>query len=81
MTEHSNLTDLIPEAELAKRFSVKVQTLRAWAARRQGPPRVTIARKVYYRPEAIEEWVRSRERDPAASRKGSRSRRHRREVR
>lgn len=59
------------EDETASRLEIKVQTLRAWAARRKGPPRVKIGRSVYYRPEAIQAWLAKQEHDPAAARRSA----------
>lgn len=61
--------DLVHEADLALRFGLKLVTLRAWRARRRGPPWISIGRKTYYRREALEVWLRARETDPALHRK------------
>ena len=56
------------EEETAGLLAVKVQTLRAWASRRQGPPRTVVARRALYRREALDAWLRAAEQDFAAAR-------------
>ena len=56
------LADHLTEQELAADLDVGVRTVRRWRALRQSPPYVVIARRVYYRRGAVEEWLRKRER-------------------
>ena len=45
------------ETEAAKELGVKVQTLRQWAVRRKGPPRVVVGRNPFYRINNLVNWV------------------------
>ena len=63
------------EEETATRLAVKVQTLRAWASRRKGPPRTVVARRPLYRREALDAWLRAAEHDFAAERQYRRAKR------
>lgn len=56
------LADHISEEELADELHVGLRTMRRWRAMRQSPPYVVIARRVYFRRGAVEEWLRNRER-------------------
>ena len=54
-------------AQAAKAIEVSRRTLDALFARRLGPPRTKIAQRVYYRIEALEQWLREQEHRPARS--------------
>lgn len=56
------LADHLTEQEFADDLEVGLRTVRRWRALRQSPPYVVIARRVYYRRAAVEEWLRNRER-------------------
>ena len=45
------------EAKVASDLGVTVLTLRNWSAKRQGPPRVKVARKIYYHKEGMAQWL------------------------
>ncbi len=49
------------ESKAAQFCGVRPHTLRVWNVRRYGPPRIKVGRKVYYRVEALKEWLKSRE--------------------
>lgn len=66
----SAATAILSEQQAADLIGVRVETLRAWACRRKGPPRLKLGRRVAYRAEALERWILSRETDPAAARRG-----------
>ena len=56
------------EIEIAEFLGVEVFTLRTWASRRKGPGgRVKVGKKIYYRREAVLEWLASKETDPDQS--------------
>ena len=54
----------VRERELANMLGVNRRTIRRWELFRQGPPRTKIGRQVYYRVEAVYEWMRTREQQP-----------------
>lgn len=64
-----NFPGYISEVEASARLGAAVKTLRTWASRRQGPPRVKVGRTVLYREESLAAWLASRETDPAAARR------------
>lgn len=47
--------------ELATELGVQPKTLAKWQNQRIGPPLVKIGRKVWYRKEAVQEWLRKQE--------------------
>ena len=49
--------DLLPQAEVAEDLDVCVHTLRNWERRGRGPPPIRIGRRVFYRGEAVREWL------------------------
>jgi len=56
----------MPEDDFAELCAVEVLTTRTWAARRKGPGgRVVVGRKVYYRRDAVMDWLKSKETNPA----------------
>ena len=48
--------------EVAHQLGVSVRTLTRWHALRCGPPRCMTGRKIYYRVDAVREWLRDSER-------------------
>ena len=62
--------EFLTEEEAGEILGTKVNTLRIQSARRQGPPRVKVGRRVYYRKKSLLEWMLERERfhaSPSAS--------------
>ena len=57
------LSGYYTEEEVSRITGKAVSTLRSDAARRRGPPRTVINRRVYYRTEAFQKWLRAQERD------------------
>lgn len=55
------LSGWMSRAELAQELGVSTDTLERWAIQRSGPPSARIGRRVYYRREAVIEWLRDRE--------------------
>lgn len=55
------LDDWISRAGLAKELGVSVDTLGRWETRRMGPPCIRLGRRVYYRKDAVRQWLRERE--------------------
>lgn len=53
--------DLLTIRELAEQLEVTCRTLERWNAQRIGPPRIKLGKKVYYRIEAVKEWILSQE--------------------
>lgn len=66
--------EIIPELDLARSLNVSLRTLRRLAANRQGPPRVKIARKVFYRAESVRRWIAAQEQSPLKLRGSARRR-------
>lgn len=56
------------EKDTAEMLGLKVSTLRNWGAQRKGPPRIRIGRKLFYRREALLDWMKSQERTHEDSR-------------
>jgi hypothetical protein len=50
-------TDLIRESDLAAELDRDVRTLQRWRARRIGPAYIRIGRQIFYRAEAVREWL------------------------
>lgn len=50
---------LLSPDEAAERLHVKVGTLAMWRSQGKGPRWVKLNRKVLYRPEAVDEFIRS----------------------
>ena len=61
MLSKKTLPGFYTEHEVADMLRMSVRTLRNNAARRKGPPRTTVHRRVYYRVEAFDEWLRAQE--------------------
>lgn len=51
------MRDYFPEKKVALDLGVTILTLRNWSAKRQGPPRVKVARKIYYHKEGMAQWL------------------------
>lgn len=70
------LQGFIPEEDYAKRRGVSLRTCQRDRQLRQSPPYVIIGRRIYYRVEAVRDWLLSREqhvdRKPNAPRVGKR---------
>ena len=49
------------EEKVASDLRVNILTLRNWAVKRKGPPRVNIARKIYYPKDGMTHWLLSQE--------------------
>jgi len=58
----SILAGYLTPKDLAQALGVSERTLGRWHQFRQGPPRVEIGRKVFYRLESVSAWMVSRER-------------------
>jgi predicted DNA-binding transcriptional regulator AlpA len=53
------LNGYLSEAEVAGQLGKCVRTLRNWARRGYGPPRVRVGRSIYYRVADVSRWVES----------------------
>jgi predicted DNA-binding transcriptional regulator AlpA len=63
------LAGYLTPKDLAQALGVSERTIARWHHFREGPPRVEIGRKVYYRLESVSAWVASCERpEPRAGR-------------
>lgn len=63
------LAGYLKPKDLAKALDVSERTIARWHHFREGPPRVEIGRKVYYRKESVVAWIASCERpEPRAGR-------------
>ncbi len=58
----------VTEAEFARQRGVSVRTCQRDRALRQAPPHVIVGRQVFYRVEAIREWLKAQERSPSRPR-------------
>ena len=54
--------DYITEAEYARQRGVSVRTCQRDRALRQAPPHVILGNRVYYRVDAVRQWLETRER-------------------
>jgi len=54
-------SEIVPELALARALKVSVRTLRRLHAKRGGPARIEIARRIYYRKETVAKWLASLE--------------------
>jgi len=61
--------ELLTRAELAQQLESTPRTLSRWEAASQGPPKIVIGRKVFYRKKAVLEWLAAKE-NPATPRRG-----------
>lgn len=55
------LNNLITEAEYAEKRGVSVRTIQRERALRTGPPFIKLGRQIFYRPEAIQDWLLAQE--------------------
>jgi hypothetical protein len=55
--ENGVLKGHLPESEVAAQLGKCVRTLRNWARRGYGPPRVRIGRSIYYRIVDVSRWI------------------------
>ncbi|HZP45428.1 MAG TPA: helix-turn-helix domain-containing protein [Candidatus Binataceae bacterium] len=53
------LAGYLKPKDLAKELDVSERTIARWHHFREGPPRVEIGRKVYYRKESVKAWIAS----------------------
>lgn len=58
----------LTRAEVAAEFGIAEDTLRRWEGKKIGPPSVKLGQRVLYRKDSVREWLRSKERAPAAAR-------------
>jgi predicted DNA-binding transcriptional regulator AlpA len=63
------LTDFLTPAELASELRVCQRTLDRWNMLGEGPPRVTVGRRVLYRRSSITAWLASREQQTCSERR------------
>ena len=61
MSAAAILSDYLSEAEVAKQLGKSPRTLGRWRMLRIGPPPTMIGREIFYRIDAIHEWLKSRE--------------------
>lgn len=61
----------ISRLDLALELEVTVETLHRWEKLRFGPPCVRAGRKIYYRRDAVQDWLMQQE-APATRRMGAR---------
>lgn len=66
--DHGNdailLTGWMTRAEVAADLKISIDTLQRWENQRIGPPTMRLGRKVYYRADALREWLIAREKKP-----------------
>ena len=65
------LSGWISRLDLALELGVTVETLRRWELLRSGPTCVRAGRKIYYRRDAVQDWLMQQE-APAPRRAGAR---------
>ena len=65
------LSGWISRLDLALELGVTVETLHRWEKLRFGPPCVRAGRKIYYRRDAVQDWL-MRQETPAPGRRGAR---------
>lgn len=53
--------DYVSAAQLAKEFGVSKRTLWIWRRKNDSPPVTIIGKAVYYRRQAVSDWLRKRE--------------------
>lgn len=63
------MDDYLSEEDAAGILRVEVGTLRAWAARRKGPARCKVGKRVFYRKCTLATWLDGCEVDPEAGRR------------
>ena len=52
--------------ETAEQLGIARRTLERWWRLREGPPRLNIGKRIYYREQAVADWLLTRETDAAA---------------
>lgn len=62
----------ISRLDLALELEVTVETLHRWEKLRFGPPCVRAGRKIYYRRDAVQDWLMLQELPAATKRAGAR---------
>lgn len=60
------LDDYMTREQLAVEIGLQPKTLAKWANMRKGPPLVKVGRKVFYRKDAVQAWLKSNETRTAA---------------
>ena len=66
------LSGWISRLDLALELDVTVETLHRWEKLRFGPPCVRAGRKIYYRRDAVQEWLLQQEASPSKARRARR---------
>lgn len=61
-------SDLISERELSRLLGKSLRTIRRWSVERRGPPKVKLAKSVFYRRESVLKWIAEREEDTSVPR-------------
>lgn len=61
---------LLTEEQVAGQFQLSVATLRNWRAQKRGPEPTKIGRRCWYRQDALQKWVASRQANFADNRTG-----------
>ncbi len=55
------LEEWISREDLAKQLALTTDTLARWATIGNGPPRIKIGRRVFYRKSSVEKWLKALE--------------------
>ena len=55
------IEDIIPETDYAAARGVSLRTVQRERAQRIGPPFIKLGRMIFYRPQAIEQWLLAQE--------------------
>jgi hypothetical protein len=58
----SVLDGYLTKGEFATQLRVSARTLDRWETHRTGPPRTIVGKTVYYRVDAVRDWLKERER-------------------
>ena len=61
MSTTTLLDGLLPEDQTARELGRCPRTLKRWRNLREGPPFIRIGRQIFYRREAVRDWLLSRE--------------------
>ncbi len=61
------LSDYFTPTELAAELGISSRTLERWRRLRETPPETKIGIRVFYRKNAVQAWIRSREQDSHAA--------------
>jgi DNA-binding transcriptional MerR regulator len=56
----STLANLLNQQKAAKLMGVRPETLRRWARKNDGPPRIKIGKRYYYTRAIIVQWLAAR---------------------